>query len=238
MPYAQQMTGRRLLVSLVAVLALVSVGGATAGGPFQRIVGVGANGAWRAISLQRSGVRSDAALSGAAVPVPRGGYVRIYPSIGGLPGVPGRYYAAAHVLCLYWHEPVSNCSRLGDAGIRLLSPLARLPLRLLAPTVPVAVRYRSHLLRYADGNIFAALELALERPALVRSSVPRDAIRLAVTWHGPEAARMPLDLALTPSGVYTGNRLFVLPRGPWCYLAANLPDPSALQIEAANRVCR
>src|SRR5256886_9048192 len=101
--------------------------------------------------------RSDAAFSGSAVAVPRGGYVRVYPFIGGLPAIPGRYYTASHVLCLYWHEPVSNCSRLSANGVTLLSPFVSLPLRHLAPTAPVAVRYRSRLLRHANGNIFAAL---------------------------------------------------------------------------------
>jgi hypothetical protein len=60
--------------------------------------------------------------------------------------------------------------------MRLLGPLARLPLRDQAPTTPVEVRYRSRVLRYADGNIFAALELALERPARP-SSLPRMPLR-------------------------------------------------------------
>jgi hypothetical protein len=229
----------RLSVSVVlGTAALVSVPGAVAGGSFERIVGVGANGAWTAISLDQTGPRSDAVLGGGrALAVPPGGYVRIYPFIGRLPAIPGRFYPASHVLCLYWREPASNCSRLSSAGTRLLAPLAGLPLRYRAPTTPVAVHYRSRLLRYADGNIFAALELALERHAQARSSLPSNAVALTVSWRGPDAASRPRQLFLTPMGVYTPTRLFPLQRGPWCYLAGNLPNASASLIEAIARVC-
>jgi hypothetical protein len=229
---------RRLLLGLVIALAFLSVPAATAGGPFQQIVGVGADGTSHVISLQPTGARSEAVLRGRAVAVPGGGYVRVYPSIGGLPGDPGRYYPASRVLCLYWREPHSGCFRLGTAGVRLLAPLAQLPLRRLAPTAPVEVRYRSRPLRYANGNIFAALELALERTPVRRSAPPPNAVRLAVSWRGPFASRMPRALSLTPIGVYTSHKLYALPRGPWCYLAGNLPHPSAVLIETTSRVCR
>jgi hypothetical protein len=228
----------RFLATLFVALALVCVPGATAGGSFVRVVGVGAQGAWRVITLNQNGARSETALNGTRVAVPRGGYVRLYPFIGGLPAIPGRYYPAPRVVCLYWREPVSNCSRLTQAGATLLSPFASLPLRQLAPTAPVAVRYHSRLLRYANGNIFAALELALERPPLTRSQTPPAAIKLRVSWRGPQAARRPDNLVLTPKGVYASGRLFSLQRGPWCYLAENLPQAPASLIEATSRVCR
>jgi hypothetical protein len=92
---------RRRLIASVMALALVSISGAAAGGAFEGIVGVGAHGMWRAISLNQTGARSEAALSGTAVSIPRGGFVRVYPFIGGLPAIPGRFYPASHVLCLY-----------------------------------------------------------------------------------------------------------------------------------------
>jgi hypothetical protein len=85
--------------------------------------------------------------------------------------------------------------------------------------------------------VFAALELALERPALAPSPPPSDAIKLGVTWRGPQAARRPGTLFLTPKGVYAFGRLFSLQRGPWCYLAENLPKASASLIEATGRIC-
>lgn len=229
---------RRLLFTALVALVLVSVQGATAGGALDRIVGVGAHGVWRSISLKQTGSRSEAALSGTAAAAPHGGYVRLYPFIGDLPAIPGRFYPASHVVCLYWREPVSNCSRINASGMTLLSPFVSVPLRQLPPTTPVAVRYRSRVLRYANGNIFAALELALERPARIRSTVPPDAIRLTVSWRGPRASRLPSKLFLTPVDVYRSRRLFPLQRGPWCYLAGNLPQASASLIEATSRICR
>jgi hypothetical protein len=228
---------KRLLISVIAA-ALVLVPHAVAGGPFERVVGVGSKGAWAEIKLSQSGPRSDSSFGGTAVPAPSGGYIRVYALIGGLPGIPGRFYPAAHVLCLYWHEPVSNCSRLGAGGVGLLAPFVRLPLLHAAPTTAVAVRYRSRPLRYADGNIFAALELALERPPLARSSLPPNPIALTVVWRGPNAARRPSQLFLAPTGVYASKHLFPLQRGPWCYLAANLPGASASLIEATTRICK
>lgn len=228
---------RCLLTGLALGAVLVITSSAAGGGPFEQIVGVGAGGAWRAIDLRPRGPRSEDVLYGPRVRVPHGGFVRIYPTIGGLPGDPGRYYPASQVVCLYWREPASNCMRLRSAGIALLSPFAKLPLRHLAPTTPVEVRYASRVLRYANGNILAAIELALERRGEKRASAPPHAIRLAVRWSGPLAARMPAVLDLAPSGVYASKRYFGLSRGPWCYLAANLPHASAGLIEATGRIC-
>ncbi len=229
----------RILVTLLLAFALIFVSGATAGGEFERLVGVGAHGAWYAIPLSPTGPRSDLALlRGRPAATPSGGYIRMYPFIGGLPAVPGRYYVSSHVLCLDRQGPVFNCSRLGEAATRLLSPFARLPLRQLPPTAPVGVRYRSRLLRYANGNIFAALELAFERASVPSSRRPRNSIRLGVTWRGPKATALPGTLLFAPSGVYASRRLFPLQRASWCYLADNLPGASASLIEATNRLCR
>lgn len=127
--------------------------------------------------------------------------------------------------------------QLGSAGIELLSPFAELPLRHLTPTAPVEVRYRSRPLRYADGNIFAAIELALERTSVRRLAPPAHAVPLAVRWSGPRASRMPSVLGLAPHGLYAGHRFFGLARGPWCYLAYNLPHAPVTLLEAVDRIC-
>jgi hypothetical protein len=226
---------RSFAVTAAAVVAaLVAPLSGLAGGSFERIVGVGAGGAWSAIELDRS----DAVLRGAPVKVPAGGYVRVYPMIGDLPAVPGRFYVHEHVLCLYWREPASNCSRLGADGARLFAPFAHLPLRHGRPTAIVDVSYRSRTLRYANGNIFAALELALERPARAVASARSNAVPLTVRWSGPESARLPRKLYLTPAGVYRAKRLFPLARGPWCYLVENLPNAPAPLVEATAHLCR
>jgi hypothetical protein len=230
------MRSRSLLIGLATGAALFA-SPASAGGSFEQIVAVGANGDSQTIQLRQNGPRSEAVLTGDSVAVPPGGFVRLYPLIGGLPADPGRYYPTTHIVCLYWREPVSNCMRLGAAGISLLSPLTKLPLRHQRPTMPVEVRYRSRPLRYANGNIFAALELALEQRSVGQASPPPHAIRLAVRWKGPRAAHMPSVVWLAPHGVYTSHRFSTLPRGTWCYLGTNLPHASASLIEAINRIC-
>jgi hypothetical protein len=102
----------------------------------------------------------------------------------------------------------------------------------------VAVRDRSHLLRYANGNIFAALELALERPARAASPTPHDAVALTVTWRGPRAVLRPAAVFLTPAGVYAARRRFTLQSAPWCCLTENLLDAPASLLEATSRICR
>lgn len=225
---------------VLMALALGATEGAQAGGSFERIVGVGANGSSAVIKLEQTGPRSDSTLNGRPVPVPKGGYLRLYPFSGELPAIPGRLYPASNVLCLYWHEPASNCLRLSSAGSRLLAPLASLPLRRSPPTVPTEVRYRSHVLQYADGNIFAALEMAFERRSHAVPSAPADAVALAVTWRGPAARERPRAIMLTPLGAYTHGRLSPLQRAVWCYLAGNLPanlEPPSLIEAAANMRC-
>ena len=231
------MSSRGLWITLVAVAVFVMAAPASAGGSFEQIVAIGANGRSQMIQLRQTGPRSEAVLAGSRTSVPRGGFVRLYPMIGELPADPGRFYPAAHVLCLYWSEPASNCMHLSAAGIHLLSPFAKLPLRHAAPTAPIQVRYRNRPLRYANGNIFAALELASERSAVKRASPPPHSIQLEVRWEGPQAKRRPSNVRLAPHGVYTSRRFSRLPRGPWCYLTVNLPHPSATLIEANSRIC-
>lgn len=230
---------RRLLIGLGVGVALVATPPAVAGGAFERIVAVGANGAWRAIDLRQSGPRSEDTLYGRGVRVPRGGFVRVYPSIGGLPGDPGRYYPRSQVICLYWDEPASNCMRLGSAGSELLSPFSRLPLRHQRPTTPVEMRYHSRLLRhFGNDNVLPAIELALERTSVRSPSPPHFGVRLTLRWTGPRASLMPSVVRLAPHGVYASHRFFALARGPWCYLVGNLPDASASLLEAETRACR
>jgi hypothetical protein len=229
----------RCLLALVGC-ALVLAGTARAGGAFEQIVAVGGDGQTRLLALRQTGPRSESALAGAPVPVPTTGYIRVYPFIGQLPAIPGRFYPHEGVLCLYWHEPASNCVRLTAAGLRLLAPLTSLEAKTEPPTVPVRVRIGSRVLRYADGNIFAALELAAEERSARHLSAPADGVELIVSWRGPAAAKRARRLILSPRGVYARGRFAPLPRGVWCYLAWNLPDSvtSAALIETTSRVCR
>src|SRR5919199_2606708 len=204
-------------VALALSLALGAGGAARAGGAFERVVGVGADGRWQATRRTRPGRGSDGSLfaGGARVPVPPSGYVRLFPLIGGLPGIPGRYYPG-RALCFAWHDSRGvDCRRVSPAAARLLRPLATLPRWRLRPTVVVEVRHARRVLRYADGNVFAALELALERPAVCCAQAPRRAVPLTVRWRGPRAALRPRTLLLGPRGVYSGGRLYPLRRDVW-----------------------
>jgi hypothetical protein len=236
-PYQVQM--RRPLALAATVLAFLLVSSSSlAGGSFERIVGVGARGVTRTIALRANGPRSDSVLYGRAVAVPAGAYVRLYPFIGDLPAVPGRFYPAAGVVCLYWHEPASNCMRLGSDGRSLLRAFASLPLRRERPTTVVAVWWRGSLMRRADGNVFAALELALERRPVARSARPHDAVALKVRWRGPRRKERPARLLLAPRGVYVAGRLYPLPREIWCFVGGGLSAAPASLVEATTRRCR
>jgi hypothetical protein len=228
----------QVVLGVAALAVLLASSPTRAGGSLERIVAVGAGGASRAIELAPSGPRSESALSGSSVAVPAGGYVRLYPMIGGLPAMPGRFYPAASVLCLYWHEPASNCVRLGGTGSMLLRAFTRLPLRREPPTTVVAVRWRGRLLARADGNVFAALELALERRPRFGATRPHVPIALGLRWRGPRRAGRPVRILLAQDGVYWAGRLFPLPRSIWCYVGGNLSGAPALLVEATTRRCR
>jgi hypothetical protein len=225
----------RTLAALVVAAGAV-VPAASAGGSFERVVGVGSNGRSAVITFQAGS--ADEVFAGKPTAVPTGRYVRIYPFVGDLPAIPGRFYPSARVVCLYWHEPASGCSTLGADAREVLAPLTRLARFGEAPTVVVAVSRRGRLLPYADGNVFAALELALERPAIRRPTSPPNGITLAIRWQGPQAGSMPRELTLTPIGAYGAGRLHPLGRGPWCFLAGHLRGAPAELIEATARICR
>jgi hypothetical protein len=225
---------RRLsAVGLLAVLALLLAGAtpqwAGAGGPFVRLVGVGAHGAWRALPLAPSGRRSDASLfsGGQRLPLPRDGYVRLFPFGPGLPGVPGRYFPAERALCWSWRQPDRDCRRANENAVRLLEPLATLPLRRQAPTVLVQLRYRGRLVRPALANLRVGLELAFDRPGRPAARVPRSALRFTGRWRGPAVGARPQRFALGPAGAYGGGLLYPLDRGVWSYADANrVPGPA------------
>ncbi len=218
-----------LLVGCAALaLAALALAGsapqhAGAGGPFERLLGVGAGGKWRAIRLAPAGRRSDAPLltGGRRVPRPARGYVRLFPTIGGLPGIPGRYYPDEHVLCWSWRQPDRDCWRAGASAARLLAPLARLPRWSQEPTVLAELRYRGRRVRPAFSNLLVALELAFQRGAAPVEKVPADAIRFSGRWRGPAAAARPRRFALGPAGAYSGGLLYPLARGVWSFADGN-----------------
>lgn len=232
----------KALAPAAVLAAILLAPAAQAGGPFERIVAVGAGGGSSTIELSPSGPRSEAALSGVAVNAPAGGYVRLYSFIGPLPAEPGRFYPASHVTCITWKSAPLGCVRLGNAGLRLLEPAGRLPLRHDGLTAPISVSFAGHVLPYANGNIFAAFELAFELPpaAAVQPVRSDDAVPLSVVWRGPAAHSRPQALLLTPTGIVANGVLRPLGRGIWCYLSVNIPDrlkSARLDAEIASERC-
>lgn len=220
---------RRLAtVSAGALLVALGLAGsaappAGAGGPFQLLIGVGPGGEEGAIRLAPSGQRSDASLfaGGGRVARPRGGYVRLFPTIGGLPGIPGRYYPAARVLCWSWRQPDRDCWRANATAVRLLAPLADLARRGQEPTVVAELRYQGRRVRLALANLLVGLELALGRRPTPAERPPSKAIRFAARWRGPLASLRPRRFALAPNGVYAGRFRYPLERGVWAFANAN-----------------
>jgi hypothetical protein len=212
---------------VLAVLAVLLAGAAppraAAGGPFVRLIGVGASGAWRELRLAPSGPRSDSSLftGGTRLPLPRDGYVRLFPFGAGLPGVPGRYYPAERLLCWSWRQPDRDCQQANPTAVRLLEPLASLPRWQQAPTVLVELRYLGRRVRPALANLFVGLELAFERPGTPAAQVPGNAVRFTGRWRGPDGATRPRRFALGTAGAYSGGLLYRLNRGVWSFVDAN-----------------
>ncbi|MEJ7792369.1 MAG: hypothetical protein WKF65_10410 [Gaiellaceae bacterium] len=117
-----------------------------------------------------------------------GGYVRLFPTIGGLPGIPGRYYPAEPVLCWSWRQPDRDCWRASSNAVQLLAPLASLPRWQQPPSVLAELRYRGLRVRPALANLHVALELAFDRDGTAAASVPAGALRFTGRWRGPAAA--------------------------------------------------
>ena len=222
---------RSTLLGFAWVVAIVSAFGiagsaprnADAGGPFTRLIGVGEDGEWREIRLAAKGLQSDASLfrGGTPLALPEGGHVRLFPTIGGLPGIPGRYYPAERVLCWSWRQPDRDCWRANGTAVRLLAPLASLPRWEHAPTVLAELRYGGRLVRPALANLRVALELAFDRRGVAAAKVPASALRFTGRWRGPQAALRPHRFALGPLGVYSGGLLHRLESGAWAFASAN-----------------
>jgi hypothetical protein len=224
--------------TLITALGLAgSAPPASAGGPFERLVAVGAAGEWRAIRLAPKGARSDGSLfaGGQRISRPESGYVRLFPTIGGLPGIPGRYYPAERVLCWSWRQPDRDCWRANATAARLLAPLTGVPRRRREPTVLAELHYQGQRVRPALANLRVALELAFERPGVKATKTPARALRFAARWRGPAAANRPRRFALGPAGVYSGALLYRLERGVWDFADANRkPGPTTSGLTASS----
>ncbi len=140
---------------------------------------------------------------------PRGGYVKIYLlGPGGFPAIPGRFYPATRALCFSWNQAVvpDSCGRLGPRR-RLLAASQRLTLFHGRPTTLTTLRPGG------TDNLATALELAFDRYRASRSARrPSRCLPFVAGWHGPQAARRPSQICVSPGGVYARGRLY--PAGP------------------------
>jgi len=181
------------------------------GGKFEEIVAIGKGGATRTITLAKRGARSDSSLfHGKAMRRPNDGYLRVFPFIGGLTGIPGRFYPREGVLCLSWTDQPAGCRALGAAGQRLMSPLRNLPLRTAPPTSPIGFRGKFQSYSWARRNVLVAIEMGFDRRPHCCEARPTEAIPVVVTWRGPLAAHRPNAFALTPAGIYSRRAVYPL----------------------------
>jgi hypothetical protein len=210
------------LVAIALVAAMAAPATGYAGGPFEQIVGIGARAQSTQLKLAPSGTRSEDSLRGRRTHAPGVGYVRIYTLIGGLPGIPGRYYPTTGVLCLSWNEQPANCTKLESPGRRLLAPLARLSRLHRPPTRLVGVTPATGVLRTA--NVHLGLELALARHPSANAQPPSPgALALTLNWRGPDANQRPEHVRLDARGVWAQGHLYPTPHGVWAYIAGNAP---------------
>ena len=209
---------------LAAFLALSAVPSSSAGGGMESVLLVGEQGSWAEIKLARTGSKSDVALyRGGRRVRPRGGYVRLYPFFGGLPGAPGRYYPQQAAVC--WDSIVlgvrGSCFAGGRRTRELVGKAADRLVKLDRDTTfPVRLVYRSR--RIALANVAVALELAFERGPSAESSGPNRTIPLSVHWRGPERRARPRRVRLSPAGFHARGKVYPVPRGVWQFACANL----------------
>lgn len=212
----------RLSASCVLGAAVLALAPSAASKEFRTIALVGADGNSLSIAATPSLIDSffDAASphNGGTLPPrasPSGGYVALYVlTLGGVPGIPGRYYPKGGVACFSWDATISRgtCRRASRDLTLLLRPAAGLPRRTGSPTTirrlsrtdrPVAVR-----------NLFVAFEMAFAQTRLSRSaSVPRTCIAFRATWRGPQAPLRPERFCLSTAGVHADGRLYPLGAG-------------------------
>jgi hypothetical protein len=209
----------RLLLPIVALLAFAA--SAQAGGAPERIIAVGGNGHWASIPLgQNEGDALDAL--GPSVPRPSTGFVRVYPLIGELPGLPGRFYPSAGTFC--WDRPGAlgrpgSCHRTGPKTVRVLRSTSRLsPLH----ATTNVVRMTQCGVDKGLTNVAVGIELAFERGLSRPTRFPVHAFQLEVTWLGPEANQRPRIVFVTPAGIFARGRTYRAPRGVWEFAQANL----------------
>jgi hypothetical protein len=181
-------------------------GTAHAGGSPSRLVVIGSG---RSSTIRLTGGQGTALYAGRSAS-PSGGYLRLFPLFADTPGLPGRFYPLAGVVC--FDAPHAGCHRAAPTIAARLHMAAGLPLLHQPPTVVVSLRTRG---RPVIDNLGFAVELALDRTGRAAEPPRRAVAVLTATWRGPAAASRPRRFDLTQAGVYVGGQLYRLPRAVW-----------------------
>ena len=207
--------GLRRSVCFGSAVALTAAAAASAGGRPDVAIGVGASHS--SVQVPLSAHVGDMLYAGVRAVPPRGGFVRIFPIFGGIPGVSGQFFPATGILC--FEGPRTTCRRLPADARAALKPFGRLPLRRLAPTRAVRLTVGSK--RIDLPNLRTAIELAVERGGHPASR-PGGGRRLDVSWRGPAAGARPNSFRLRGEMLYARGLRYALSPSAARYLRDNL----------------
>lgn len=207
----------RLAVAF-AVAALLVVPSAAAKG-ITGVAVIGADGRSRTLAV---GEEFLAQLRPSTVEVrePRGGYLLVYPLMGGgLPAQPGRFYPDTGAACFSWTLAADSCAAVDPALARRLGSTGLRATR-AEPTRIVSLRWNGAP-EALPSNYASALELVLTRTALARSAAARRycAMRFRAAWHGPGAASRPTRFCVQSTGLYARGRVYPLTKGLYTALS-------------------
>jgi hypothetical protein len=208
---------RAMSILAACAAATAATGTAHAGGAPSKVVVVGAGGRSRVVRVTTA--QGNALYTGRSRPAPHGGYLRIFPLFGGLPGIAGRFYPGAGVVCL--DSPDAPC-RTAARSIRPPLRPAGLPLLHSRPTR--VVRLRSGR-RRVSATLATAVEMALDRRGRAAGRPPGPVVTLLATWRGPGAASRPHRPELEPRGVYVSGRLHPHSSSIWASFGQRLVVP-------------
>jgi hypothetical protein len=213
---------RAIGVLAAGVAAMVATGSAHAGGSPSKVVIAGGAGQSRVVHLTAG--EGNALYAGGSRTAPHGGYLRIFPLFGGMPGLAGRFYPGAGVVC--FDAPQASCHEAAPAIRRMLRSAH---LRSLRGRPARVVRLRSGP-RSAVDTLATAVEMALDRRGRAAAPPHGAIVNLLATWRGAHAASRPRRLELEPRGIYVSGRLHPLSRTIWTSFGRRLVVPPPFRI--------
>lgn len=205
-----------MLVVAVFAAFLSTAEPTRAGGVPSSVLLIGANGAVRDVTLTVA--LGDALYAGQPRGSPPGGYLRMFPLFADTPGLDGRYYPTADVVC--FEPPHPGCHDARPAVARQLDATSK-GLARLHGQPGVIDRLRSGG-RNVPGQVRIAVQLALAQTGRVVAEPHGDVVKLSAAWRGTGSSTRPRQMELEPAGVYAVGRLYPLPRVIWTTWGARL----------------